>query len=164
MTVELKFGGLSPETALALLSSAAAVKASENGKAQMVLEGEIPAAPTIAESATLPLAPPIPIATGAITQPVAPHANAVPPVIPTAPPIPTAAVPTAVKQYTADELALAARPLAESGRQQELIDLLHTFSYTDSAGTVRTVQSIRELPPDLYPLFANGLRALGGRI
>lgn len=42
MTVELKFGGLSPEIALALLSSAAAVKASENGKAQMVLEGEIP--------------------------------------------------------------------------------------------------------------------------
>lgn len=42
MTVELKFGGLSPETALALLSSAAAVKASENGKAQMVLEGDIP--------------------------------------------------------------------------------------------------------------------------
>lgn len=42
MTVELKFGGLSPEIALALLSSAAAVKASENGKAQMVLEGALP--------------------------------------------------------------------------------------------------------------------------
>ena len=42
MTVELKFSGLSPEIALALLSSAAAVKASENGKAQMVLEGTLP--------------------------------------------------------------------------------------------------------------------------
>ena len=46
MTVELKFGGLSPEIALALLSSAAAVKASENGKAQMVLPKELPEAAT----------------------------------------------------------------------------------------------------------------------
>ena len=131
MTVELKFGGLSPEIALALLSSAAAVKASENGKAQTVLEGEIPQGLPEAAGVNTPAAtevPAIPTVPSAIAQPTAPPANTAPPAIPTAAPVPTTQVPTSVKQYTADELALAARPLAESGRQQELIDLLHTFS------------------------------------
>lgn len=65
MTVELKFGGLSPEIALALLSSAAAVKASENGKAQMVLEGDFP--PSLPETPTEVSVPAQPEASPAIT-------------------------------------------------------------------------------------------------
>lgn len=96
----------------------------------------------------LPAAPAVPIA------PSAPAA----PVIPTAPP-------TAVKQYTADELAVAARPLCETPEMREqLLNLLHSFSYTDAAGDTKTVQSIRDMPPELYPQLANGIRQLGGRI
>lgn len=65
MTVELKFGGLSRETALALLSSAAAVKASENGKAQMVPEGDI--YPSLPEALTEVSVPAQPEASPAIT-------------------------------------------------------------------------------------------------
>ncbi len=69
MTVELKFGGLSPETALALLSSAAAVRASENGKAQMVLEGDIPKElPEAATSVSAPAEPKPPDTSPAITK------------------------------------------------------------------------------------------------
>lgn len=72
--------------------------------------------------------------------------------------------PTAVKKYTADELSVASRPIVEAGRQQELLDLLHSFTFTDASGVVRNVQNIREMPEELYPAFANGIRQLGGRI
>ncbi|MDE5991705.1 MAG: hypothetical protein K2G87_01505 [Oscillospiraceae bacterium] len=75
-----------------------------------------------------------------------------------------AAPPTAVKKYTADELSIASRPIVEAGRQQELLDLLHSFTFTDQSGVTRNVQNIREMPEELYPAFANGIRQLGGRI
>lgn len=104
------------------------------------------------------------------TPPAAPAQTPVP-VVPAAPvPVqqPAApamtAPPTAVKKYTADELSIASRPIVEAGRQQELLDLLHSFTFTDPNGVTRNVQNIREMPEELYPAFANGIRQLGGRI
>lgn len=116
-----------------------------------------------------PVAPPIahPVSASAIptvapsaTVPAAPQAQNVPtatPQLPTAPP-------TAARKYTMDELALASRPICEAGRQAELLNLLHSFTYTDAAGNVQQVQSIQQLPESLYPNFANGIRSLGGKI
>lgn len=128
---------------------------------------------------TVPASAPIPVQQPAFTQtsapvPVQPAAPTVPvqtaPLAPAPAPIPVqqpaapAPVPTAVKQYTPDELSIASRPIVEAGRQQELLDLLHSFTYTDINGVVRNVQSIRDMPKELYPAFANGIRQLGGKI
>lgn len=88
--------------------------------------------------------------------PVAAPAAAPAPVPPT--------VPTAVKKYTMDELSLGSRPIVEAGRQQELLDFLHSFTYFDANGVQKNVQSIRDLPEEMYPAFANGIRQMGGRI
>ena len=120
----------------------------------------------------VPSAPPadasLPAATApAAVVPVVPAAptapSRVPVATPAAPAVPTAP-PTAVKKYTADELSLASRPIVEAGRQQELLDLLHSFTFTDANGVARNVQNIREMPEELFPAFANGIRQLGGRI
>lgn len=84
--------------------------------------------------------------------------------VPVAPPPVQQTPPVAARTYTQDELALASRPICEMGRQQELLDLLHSFTLTDASGNVRNVQSIRELPEECYPAFANGIRVLGGKI
>lgn len=111
----------------------------------------------------------------AASLPAAPAPAAVVPVVPTAQPsvpvtspvvapaVPTAP-PTAVKKYTADELSIASRPIVEAGKQQDLLALLHSFTFTDANGVTRNVQNIREMPEELYPAFANGIRQLGGRI
>ena len=170
MTLEIKFSGVSPEQALKLIKAAADVPAEVQTEAA-------PAAPAVAVS----VQPVIPTA----QAPVVPVAPAVQP-IPTARPIPVAApaaqpapttqtvpavppavqsVPTAVRQYTQDELAVAARPLCENeALRGKLLELLHTFSYTDSTGAVKQVQSIRDLPPESYAAMANGIRQLGGKI
>lgn len=113
--------------------------------------------PTAAVSTAIP--------TAASVVPVIPPAV---PVVPAAQPaavptVPTAA-PTSVRKYTADELSIASRPIVEAGRQQELLDLLHSFTFTDANGVTRNVQNIREMPEELFPAFANGIRQLGGRI
>lgn len=105
-------------------------------------------------------------------QPIAQAPVQVPPIapppvqntVPVAPPPVQQTPPVAARTYTQDELALASRPICEMGRQQELLDLLHSFTLTDASGNVRNVQSIRELPEACYPAFANGIRALGGKI
>lgn len=121
----------------------------------------------------VPSAPPAPPADASLPAATAPAA--VVPVVPTAQPsvpvtspvvaptVPTAP-PTAVKKYTADELSIASRPIAEAGRRQELLNLLHSFTFTDANGVTRNVQNIREMPEELFPAFANGIRQLGGRI
>lgn len=118
------------------------------------------AAPVVQPPAAVPVQTP-----PAVTVPTAPVQT--PPVAP-APvqqPAPAMATPpTAAKMYTADELSLASRPIVEAGRQQELLALLHSFTFTDSNGVTRNVQNIREMPEELYPAFANGIRQLGGRI
>lgn len=98
---------------------------------------------------------------GVSAVPTAP--SRVPVATPAAPAVPTAP-PTAVKKYTADELSIASRPIVEAGRQQELLDLLHSFTFTDANGVTRNVQNIREMPEELFPAFANSIRQLGGRI
>lgn len=127
-------------------------------------------APTVAPAAVpdIPAVPTAPAAipTAASVVPVVPPAV---PVVPAAQPaaVPTAAaaaMPTAVRKYTADELSIASRPIVEAGRQQELLDLLHSFTFTDANGVTRNVQNIREMPEELFPAFANGIRQLGGRI
>lgn len=75
-----------------------------------------------------------------------------------------AVVPTATKTYTMDELSLASRPIVEANRQQELLDFLHSFVFTDANGVQRNVQNLRELPPEQYGAFANGIRQMGGKI
>lgn len=162
MTIELKFSGLTPEQALKLIREASGTSA----EAEVNTEAPAQAlpAPTIAPNAPA-IAPNAPAVT-----PTAPIAPAVPvtqsapvPAV-TSAPVPTAP-PTAVKQYTADELAVAARPVCElPGGREKLLELLHSFTYTDSTGAVRNVQSIMEMPPELYPALANGIRQLGGRI
>lgn len=139
-TIDLSFKELDPQTALALIKYANSLNA-ENTAATTQENTSVSAADNICPAPVLPTTPP-PAATAA----------------------PAASLPTAAKQYTADELAIAARPLVETGRQTELLDLLHSFTYTDSSGTAKTVQSVREMPPEFYPAFANGLRQLGGRI
>lgn len=159
MTLEIKFSGVTPEQALKL------IKAASGAPAEVQTEAA-PAAPAVA----VPVQPVIPTA----QAPVVSVAPAVQPV-PTAQPIPTApttqtvpaaqTIPTVVRQYTQDELAVAARPLCENeALRGKLLELLHTFSYTDSAGAVKQVQSIRDLPPESYAAMANGIRQLGGKI
>lgn len=145
-----------------------------------IVQTTMPAPIPVVNQAAAPIAPPaaaIPQTAANTVVPVlptAPTAIPVPPVnIPAQPvtaPIPTPAAPvvsappTAVKKYTADELSLASRPIVEAGRQQELLDLLHSFTFTDPSGVTRNVQNIREMPEELYPAFAEGIRRLGGRI
>jgi hypothetical protein len=64
-------------------------------------------------------------------------------------------MPTAQPQtYSVQDLGLAARPLMENGRQQELIALLAEFG----------VQSVAAIPENRRADFAARLRALGGQI
>ncbi len=105
---------------------------------------QIPHIPTVAPAAQAASA--VPAQTAAVVPPVA------------------QALPVASREYTMDELALAARPICEAGRQTELLNLLHSFTFTDAAGNVQNVQSIQQLPKESYPAFANGIRALGGKI
>lgn len=131
-----------------------------------VVPAQVPTTPAPAVQVQIPVAPaPIPTAMPSAV-PVQQPVPAVTPT-PTAPPTAVPAMttpPTAVKKYTADELSLASRPIVEAGRQQELLNLLHSFTFTDAGGVIRSVQNIRELPEELYPAFANGIRQLGGRI
>ena len=76
--------------------------------------------------------------------------------IPAAQPMqPPAPMPTAQPQtYTVEQLGLAARPLVESGRREELVALLKEFG----------VPSVAAIPEDRRADFAARLRALGGQI
>lgn len=157
MTLEIKFSGVSPEQALRLIRAASDVPAEVQTEAA-------PAVPAVA-------APVQPVVLPAVqpAQPV-PPAQPIPVAAPAVQPVPAAppaqqTIPTAVRQYTQDELAVAARPLCENeALRGKLLELLHTFSYTDSAGAVKQVQSIRDLPPESYATMANGIRQLGGKI
>jgi hypothetical protein len=61
---------------------------------------------------------------------------------------------TAPQTYSVTDLGLAARPLMENGRQQELIALLTEFG----------VPSVAAIPENRRADFAARLRALGGQI
>lgn len=157
MTLEIKFSGVSPEQALRLIRAASDVPAEVQTEAAPAVPAVAPPVQPVIPPAVQP-AQPVPPA-----QPIPVAAPAVQPV-PAAPPA-QQTIPTAVRQYTQDELAVAARPLCENeALRGKLLELLHTFSYTDSTGAVKQVQSIRDLPPESYAAMANGIRQLGGKI
>ena len=169
MTIEMKFTGLSPEQALKLIKAASGAPAEAQTEAASASPAvAAPVQPVIPTAQAVPVAVPHvqPIPTA---QPIPVAAPTVQPA-PTAPQVPAAppaaqTIPTAVRQYTQDELAVAARPLCENeALRGKLLELLHTFSYTDSTGAVKQVQSIRDLPPESYAAMANGIRQLGGKI
>ncbi len=105
--------------------------------------------------------PPVQQAAPAMTQPVQQVAPAIPqpvqtqqmvPVTP--PPVQQAPVQTAAPSYSADDLARAAMTLMDSGRQDDLINLLAQF------GT----EALTQLPQEQYGAFATALRGLGAPI
>lgn len=115
--------------------------------------------------------PPMPTANPAMYTTPAPTAAPIPPAQPTAPtvaaPVPASApIPqaqptpapmpaqTAPQTYSTQELTLAARPLMESGRQQELIALIAEFG----------APSVAAIPENRRAEFAARLRAMGGQI
>jgi len=169
MTLEIKFSGVSPEQALRLIKAASDVPADvQNEVAPEAPAVAPPVQPVIPTAQAVPVAAPHvqpvttaqPIPVSAPTAQAAPAVQTVPAALPAA-----QTIPTAVRQYTQDELAVAARPLCENeALRGKLLELLHTFSYTDSAGAVKQVQSIRDLPPESYAAMANGIRQLGGKI
>lgn len=65
-----------------------------------------------------------------------------------------ALVQTTTPSYTMDDLAGAAVPLMESGRQADLLNLLAQFG----------VESLPALPKEQYGAFATALRGLGAQI
>ena len=97
-----------------------------------------PEAPQAAQP--LPAPAPIPVPAPA-QQPIAPV------------PAP-AAVPTAAASYTLDDLARAAMPLMDAGRQAELQQLLQLFG----------VEALPALQPGQYGAFATKLREMGAQI
>lgn len=164
MKIRIEFTDLDPAQALELIKCAAAhsgeERASDCAPAATPTVPIQPAAPILPAPAAAPV---VPVQAVPTAVPVQPPVAAVAPAAPTQPA--PASPPTAVKQYTADELAVAARPVCEMpGGREKLLDLLHSFTYTDSTGAVRTVRSIMEMPPEQYPALANGIRQLGGRI
>lgn len=108
-----------------------------------------PAVPTnaapVTPSAPTPAAPVQPITTQA-----PPTAATTP--VPTAPAAtaPVAAAP----QYTFEQLAAAAAPLSDAGKQSQLIEAINTFG----------VASLTDLPKEQYGAFATKLRELGAKI
>lgn len=101
---------------------------------------------------TAPAASVAPVPTASVAP--VPTAPATPAAVPTAPVTPAPAVPTSAHTYTPDELAKAAMPLMDAGKQQELIGLVHQFG----------ASSIPELRPEQYGAFATALRGMGAQI
>lgn len=64
------------------------------------------------------------------------------------------AVPTSQPTYAMDDLSRAAITLMDTGRQDELRNLLAQFG----------VQSLPDLPQDQYGAFATALRGMGAKI
>lgn len=110
-----------------------------------------PEAPQAAQP--LPAPAPIPVPTPA-QQPIAPVPAPVLVQQPIAPVPAPAAVPTAAASYTLDDLARAAMPLMDAGRQAELQQLLQLFG----------VEALPALQPGQYGAFATKLREMGAQI
>lgn len=121
--------------------------------------------PTLAQMFAQPVAAPMPQAQLMQTPAPMPQAQSTPAPMPQAQPIAQPmAVPmqtpapmptqTAPQTYSVQELGLAARPLMENGRQQELIALIAEFG----------VPSIAAIPENRRTEFAARLRSLGGQI
>ena len=121
-----------------------------------------PTAPNLAQMfpTAAPAVPAAPAMTPPTVQTAIPGALPSAPVQPsqTPPPMPASAqqmpAQTAPQTYTAEQLGLAARPLVESGRREDLVALLAEFG----------VPSVVAIPENRRADFAARLRAMGGQI
>lgn len=105
----------------------------------------VPVNPTVVtpkpvQPVAYPTAAPAPI----VPAPTAPAANPAPVAAPTAP----------AREYTLDDLAVAAQGLMDAGKIQELTNLLGQFN----------IQSMQQLPKESYGMFATALRGMGAKI
>lgn len=118
------------------------------------------AQPTAQQPALVAAAQTAPVQQAAPQAPVQPVPQAPVQSVPQAPPtqprpqMVQQAVPTTAHTYTQDDLARAAMMLMDSGRQQDLQQLLARF------GTV----SLPGLPQEQYGAFATALREMGAQI
>lgn len=71
-----------------------------------------------------------------------------------APQAPQAPVQTQIPTYTQQDLALAATQLMDSGKQQDVLNLIASFG----------VQALTQLPQEQFGNFATALRTLGAKI
>lgn len=119
-----------------------------------------PGTPTTLEAHAVPSASVAPAVPEAPVTPVVPDAPQAPvaytvPSVPVKPTEPTTQmVPTSSKEYTLDEISVAAMQLMDAGRQADLQQLLTKFG----------VPSLPALPKAQYGAFATQLRAMGARI
>ena len=111
----------------------------------------MPAPPTAPVQPTSAATAPITAPAMAPTQPVTP---AVPVTASVQQPSATAPVPTSTPGYVLDDLARAAITLMDSGRQNDLVNLLAQFG----------VDSLPALPKEQYGAFATALRGMGAQI
>ena len=141
---------LTREQLLSLLGNAPAVSAAP--------AAALPSATTATSAAPLSAPAPQPSMVSAPSQLTAPPAQVqAPPPLPAVQPTQTPVqmpAQTALQTYTVQQLGLAARPLMEQGRQQELLALMAEFG----------VPSIAALPEGSRADFAARLRAMGGQI
>lgn len=107
----------------------------------------------------------MPYPTPNAAAPVAPQPTVAVPVQPVAMPqqpqvqqptlqSPPTAVPTSVPAYTLEQLAVAATPLMDAGKGEDLRTLLRMFG----------VEALTQLPKELYGDFATALRGMGAKI
>lgn len=141
---------LTREQLLSLLGNAPAVSAAP--------AAALPSATTATSAAPLSAPAPQPSMVSAPSQLAAPPAQVqAPSPLPAVQPMQTPVqmpAQTAPQTYTVQQLGLAARPLMEQGRQQELLALIAEFG----------VPSIAALPEGSRADFAARLRAMGGQI
>lgn len=141
---------LTREQLLSLLGNAPAVSAAP--------AAALPSATTATPAAPLSAPAPQPSMVSAPSQLAAPPAQVqAPSPLPAVQPMQTPVqmpAQTAPQTYTVQQLGLAARPLMEQGRQQELLALMAEFG----------VPSIAALPEGSRADFAARLRAMGGQI
>lgn len=96
-----------------------------------------------------------PVQTAAAGQPQTTPIPTTTPVFTAPMPTPTTPAPTvSVAPYSLEQLALAAAPLMDAGRANELTELMKSFG----------VPSLQALPTDKYGQFANAIRAMGAQI
>ncbi|MEB8400887.1 hypothetical protein NGG61_13245 [Enterococcus casseliflavus] len=147
---EYKFNDTEEKKPLSSMVSISGTEQSAHGQ---------PAVPTNASPANpVPMTPPAaaPVAPTP-AAPVQPATTQAPPTASTAPvqtaPAATAPV-SAAPQYTFEQLAAAAAPLSDAGKQAQLIEAINTFG----------VASLTDLPKEQYGAFATKLRELGAKI
>ena len=106
-----------------------------------------------------PVIAPIPVQTAPVQAPTAPAAPvpvaaapiAAPAVVPA--PVPML-VPTTAPTYSLEQLAVAATPICDAGRRQEMVNLLGSFG----------VSALTQLSKEQYGAFATALRGMGAKI